>query len=148
MSMPSRTLGRFLLGAFLLLSVAPALQAQRVTTPMAQFGHNIGDDYWLATYTELTEYWQKLATESSQMVFDTIGYTAEGRPHLMAIITSPANHANLEQHKRNARRLALATDLNDDESRGPRSPWCGSTGDCTRPRSLVRLNSWRWLIRW
>ena len=58
---------------------------------MAQFGHNIGDDYWLATYTELTRYWQVLAMESPRLVLNTIGYTAEGRPHLMAIITSPAN---------------------------------------------------------
>ena len=84
---------------------------------MAQFGHNIGDDYWLATYTQLTEYWQTLATESPRMVLDTIGYTAEGRPHLMAIITSPENHANLERHKSNARRLALANDLSEQEAR-------------------------------
>ena len=108
---------RTLLGAVLLLAAAPSLQAQSVTTPMAQFGHNIGDDYWLATYTQLTEYWQELATESPRMVLDTIGYTAEGRPHLMAIITSPTNQANLEQHKRNARRLALADDLSDEEAR-------------------------------
>ena len=94
----------------------PALHAQAVTTPMAQFGHNIGDDYWLATYTQLTEYWQTLATESPRMVLDTIGYTAEGRPHLMAIITSPENHADLERHKSNSRRLALANDLSEQEA--------------------------------
>ena len=68
---------------------------------MAQFGHNIGDDYWLATYTQLTEYWQTLATESPRMVLDTIGYTAEGRPHLMAIITSPENHRNISPDPKN-----------------------------------------------
>lgn len=99
------------------LATGTALHAQNVTTPMAEFGHNIGDDYWLATYTELTAYWQKLASESPRMVLDTIGYTAEGRPHLMAIITSPANHANLEQHKTNARRLALANDISEAEAR-------------------------------
>ena len=113
----SRASIRTLLCVGFLLAATPALQAQSVTSPMAQFGHNIGDDYWLATYTQLTEYWQELATESPRMVLDTIGYTAEGRPHLMAIITSPANHANLEQHKRNARRLALADDLSDEEAR-------------------------------
>ncbi len=108
---------RTLLCAAFLAATGAALQAQNVTTPMTQFGHNIGDDYWLATYTQLTAYWQKLATESPRMVLDTIGYTAEGRPHLMAIITSAANHANLEQHKTNARRLALANDLSDEEAR-------------------------------
>ena len=117
MSKPSRTSLGILLGAAFLLAAIPGLQAQKITTPMAQLGHNIGDDYWLATYTELTAYWQVLAEESPRMVLDTIGYTAEGRPHLMAIITSPANHANLEEHKRNSRRLALATDMTDDEAR-------------------------------
>ena len=105
-----------LLCAGLLVMTGPALHAQAVTTPMAQFGHNIGDDYWLATYTQLTEYWQTLATESPRMVLDTIGYTAEGRPHLMAIITSPENHADLERHKSNSRRLALANDLSEQEA--------------------------------
>lgn len=106
-----------LFAAGLLLVAAPTLRAQNVTTPMSQFGHNIGDDYWLATYTQLTEHWKKLATESPRMLLDTIGYTAEGRPHLMAIISSPANLANLEVHKRNARRLALANDLSEAEAR-------------------------------
>ena len=116
MKKPSTVSIRTLLFAGLLAVSGPALYAQDVTTPMAQFGHNIGDDYWLATYTQMTEYWQTLATESPRMVLDTIGYTAEGRPHLMAIITSPENHANLEQHKRNARRLALAADLTDEDA--------------------------------
>ena len=34
------------------------------TTPKQQFGSNIGDDYFLANYAQLTEYWQKLARES------------------------------------------------------------------------------------
>ena len=107
-----------LLGVALTLAVAqPATAQSRVTTPMEQFGQNIGDDYWLATYTQLTAYWQKLASESGRMVLDTIGYTAEGRPHLMAIVTSPENINNLDQHKENARRLARADDLSDDEAR-------------------------------
>ena len=34
------------------------------------------------------------------MVVQEIGKTAEGRPQLMAIVTSPENHRNLARYKR------------------------------------------------
>ncbi len=33
--------------------IASPIRAQRITTPQEQFGFNIGDDYNLATYTQL-----------------------------------------------------------------------------------------------
>jgi hypothetical protein len=102
----------------LLLVAATTAQAQtRITTPMEQFGHNIGDDYWLATYTQFVSYWEKLAKESDRMVLDTIGMTAEGRPQLMAIITSPENHRNLARYKEISSRLATAEGLSDEEAK-------------------------------
>jgi len=98
-----------------MLAAAP-VQAQ-VTTPMEQFGSNIGDDYILITYSQLTDYWRKLDRESPRMVLEEIGKTAEGRPHYMAIITSPENHKNLDRYREISRRLALAEDLTEDEAR-------------------------------
>ena len=72
----------------LMLAVAAAGQSQ-ITTPKAQFGFNLGDDYQLTNYVQLTEYWKKLAQQSDRMKLVEIGTTAEGRPILMAIITSP-----------------------------------------------------------
>ena len=71
-----------------------------VTTPMEQFGHELGADYVLPKYTDLYEYWQKLALESERMAVQDIGYTEEGRPQIMAVITAPENHANLENIRR------------------------------------------------
>ena len=45
-----------------------------------------------------------------------IGKTAEGRPQLMAIITSPENLKKLDRYKEIARRLALAEGLTDDQA--------------------------------
>jgi hypothetical protein len=84
---------------------------------MEEFGHEIGDDYFLATYAQLIAYWETLAQESPRMALDTIGYTAEGRPQLMAILTSPENHANLDRFKGISGRLALAEGVTDDEAR-------------------------------
>ena len=37
-----------------------------VTSPLEQFGFNLGDDYQLANYTQLESYWTRLATESDR----------------------------------------------------------------------------------
>jgi hypothetical protein len=102
---------------FALLSAAPMAQQSRVTTPKDEFGFNFGDDYQLATYQQLAAYWQKLDRESDRMVLQEIGKTSEGRPHLMAIVTSPENHRNLARYRDISRRLALAEDLTDDQAR-------------------------------
>src|SRR5688572_15556381 len=96
---------------------AAAAGAQTVTSPKQHFGFNIGDDYQLATYTQFVDYWQKLDKESERMKVVEIGKTAEGRPQLMAIITSPDNHKRLDRYREISRRLAYAEGLDDDAAR-------------------------------
>src|SRR5262247_2149805 len=91
--------------------------APTITTPRQALGFNIGDDYRLATYTQLQAYWERLAQESPRMVLDTIGRTAEGRVQLMAIITAPENHRALARYRDIARRLARADSVTEAEAR-------------------------------
>src|SRR5690606_36052371 len=51
-----------------------------------------------------------------RMVLDTIGLTAEGRPQLMAIITSPANHRNIARYREIAEKLARAEGVDSAEA--------------------------------
>ncbi len=95
----------------------PAAAQVRVTTPKAFLGANVGDDYFLATYSQMLAYWQKIDAESDRMTLVDMGKTAEGRPQVMAIITSPENHQKLGRYKEIARRLALAEGLSDSEAR-------------------------------
>src|SRR5512132_2783424 len=88
-----------------------------ITSPRAQFGHNIGDDYFLANYGQMMDYWRKLDRESDRMKLVHIGTTAEGRPMWMAIITSPENHRKLSRYQEISRRLALAENLTDAQAR-------------------------------
>src|SRR5689334_2488065 len=90
--------------------------AAQVTTPKQALAFNLGDDYQVANYTQLEEYWKKLATESDRMKLVDIGATAEGRRQVMAIVSSPENIRNLDRFKDTARRLALAEGLTDDEA--------------------------------
>ena len=105
------------LGAVLLTAASAAAQSATVTTPKQQFGFSIGDDYQLANYTQLVEYWHKLDKEADRMKVVEIGKTAEGRPQLMAIITSPENHKKLDRYKQISGQLALAEGLTDEQAR-------------------------------
>src|SRR3954447_479329 len=102
-------------------TAAPPAPAQRaaasLTTPMAEWGHNIGDDHFLANYQQLVTYWKKLEKESNRIHLVDIGKSSEGRPMMMAIITSPANYQKLAQYKSIASRLANAEGLTDDQAR-------------------------------
>src|SRR5687768_6642975 len=91
--------------------------AGRITSPQEEFGFAYGTDYRLANYQRMSAYWRKLDQESDRLVIRDIGPTAEGRRQLMGIVTSPANHRNLERYKEISRRLALAEGLTDDQAR-------------------------------
>ena len=100
----------------LVLAISASSAAQGITSPKQQFGFNIGDDYQLVTYDQFVEYWHKLDKESDRMKVVEIGKTAEGRPQLMAIITSPENFKKLDRYKEISRRLATVDGLTDEQA--------------------------------
>ncbi|MCX6552968.1 MAG: M14 family metallopeptidase [Acidobacteria bacterium] len=100
--------------------LAPAVQTQgRITPPQFTVGaktYTAGDDYFLANYTQLREYFGKLAQESDRFKLVEIGKTAEGKPMIMAIITSAENHKKLARYKEIVQKLARADGLTEDEA--------------------------------
>jgi hypothetical protein len=88
-----------------------------VTAPKAAFGFDLGDDYRLANYTQIAAYWRTLDRESDRISVVEYGTSSEGRPMLMAIVTSPGNHRDLQKYRDIARRLALADGLTDQQAR-------------------------------
>jgi len=114
-----RTLWSTLAASVLALAFVIAATAQtprHLTTPKEALGFDVGDDYQLATYTQLTAWWKKLAAESDRMKLVEMGKTEEGRPQWMAIITSPENQKKLEHYKEISQKLAHAEGLTDDEA--------------------------------
>ncbi|HLG05812.1 MAG TPA: M14 family metallopeptidase, partial [Gemmatimonadales bacterium] len=108
----------YLLALGSLAATPAALPSQGpVTSPRQEFGHDLGDDYFLANYRQISAYWRKLERESDRIVVREIGKTAEGRSHLMAIVTAPENHRNLARYQEISRRLAQAEGLTDEEAR-------------------------------
>ena len=124
----------------------------RITSPKEEFGFNFGDDYQLATYQQLAAYWQKLDRESDRMVLQEIGKTSEGRPHLMAIVTSPENHKNLARYQATShagsRSPRGSPTIRRARSRAKARPSSGSTAACTPARCSARSSSARWSTRW
>jgi hypothetical protein len=101
----------------ILSSVAASVVDQsKVTSPKEQLGFNFGDDYQLANYAQLTDYWKKLAGQSDRMKLVDIGKSAEGRTIIMAIITAPENQRKLEHYRDIAKQLATAEGLNDNQA--------------------------------
>jgi hypothetical protein len=110
----------FILAALLLVPAPQASTqsaAAAITSPREQFGSAIGDDYFLATYSQLEAYWKKLDQQSDRMQLVDIGRTEEGRPQWMAIISAPENLKQLDRYRAISRRLALADGLTDDQAR-------------------------------
>src|SRR5437867_571447 len=109
---------RSALGLFVILITATTLQAQnRITNPKEHFGNNIGDDYFLANYTQYEAYLKKLDQESDRLQVFDMGKSSEGRTMHLGIITAPANFRNLARYKEISRRLALAEDLTDEQAK-------------------------------
>ena len=100
-------------------SVAPlhAQAAPNITTPKQAIGFNLGDDYMMASYTQLETLWKKWDSESDRMTLVSIGQTEEGRPQYMAIITSPENQKHLDRYRQIAAQLAHAEGLTDEQAR-------------------------------
>ena len=90
-------LRRLMTALAVVLSLSPSLVAQSVPTPREHFGFAIGDDRRLANWDALTSYYEELAERSQRVVLDTLGSATAGSPFLMLTITSPANHARLEE---------------------------------------------------
>lgn len=98
---------RRLLCAFAAMAlVAPPLPAQVVPTPREHFGFNIGADRKLANWDQLTAYFERVAEASPRVTVDTLGPSTIGQPFLMLTITSPANHARLQELRQIQEKLA------------------------------------------
>ena len=88
-------------------------QNTAVPTPISVLGHQPGEDYYLANYEEEIQYFHALAAHSDRIRMFTVGKTTEGRNIEVAVISSPANLARLDEWKADTKRLSMAEGLDD-----------------------------------
>ena len=91
--------------AALFLASAPAT-GQDVPAPRQHFGFDVGEDRKLADWDQLTSYYEAVAQSSPRVSVDTLGTTTKGRPFVMLTITSPENHARLDELREIQMKLA------------------------------------------
>lgn len=96
---------------------ATAAPARALTTPLEAFGHEVGADYRLITYSQFERYLHTLAGQSDRMKLVEIGKSSEGRTQYLSIVSSPANLANIDRYQEIARRLAKAEGVSEAEAR-------------------------------
>src|SRR5688572_16271860 len=99
------------------LTAATAAAQGQLPTPESVLGHTVGADYKLANYTESIRYFERLDAASDRMQLVKVGQTSTGRDWTLAVISSPANLANLDRLRTIAQRLAHPSGLSDTEAR-------------------------------
>src|SRR5215472_4692915 len=81
-------------------------RAAGVPTPDSVFGFAPGADYRLATYEQSVAYFKALAAASPYMKLFEAGKTTQGRTMYFALISTPANLANIDRYRVIWQRLA------------------------------------------
>jgi hypothetical protein len=78
--------------------------AQPVPTPEEFLGYKMGERF--TPHDRILDYFEELTKRSKLVTMQTIGETYEGRPLVLATLTSERNHARLDDIRRNAATLA------------------------------------------
>jgi hypothetical protein len=69
--------------------------SEQIPGPQDVIGHRIGERHTLPH--QVVDYFRAIAPMSNRVTLHEYGRTYEGRPLIYAIVTSPANHARIEQ---------------------------------------------------
>ena len=91
-----------------LLAASVGFAQPKITPQKDLIGFTIGDDYHMASYTQISTLLKKWGEESDRLKVVSIGNTEEGRPQYMAIISSPANMRKLDHWKEISQKMARA----------------------------------------
>jgi zinc carboxypeptidase len=92
--------------AAVLALLAPVAASAAVPTPEAFLGRKPGEDRYLAPWPRVVAYLQAVDTASDRVAIESAGTSTLGNDMPVVIVTSPANHANLDRYREIARRLA------------------------------------------
>ena len=89
---------------------------QKLPSPEDFFGFQVGADYRLLNYKQAVEYWKKLDELSGRIKIFEYGKTSEGRPMIMAAVSSEDNLTKLDHYKNISKRLSLVRELSEEEA--------------------------------
>ena len=114
MKIPNRSYSLFYT-LFILLIIFNTNSTAQVPHPSDVFGFTPGDDYKLATYDQMLEYYKQLDAASDRVQMREIGTSVLGKPLLLLFISSAENMQHLERWRSIAEQLARAR-IDEDTS--------------------------------
>src|SRR5688572_18533810 len=106
-----------LLGAASLALLTSGNAAAQIPSPREHLGFEIGADRQLADWGQIVGYFSRLAAASPEVELDTLGPTTQGRPLILATITSAENIRKIESIRAAQRRLADPRSLSEADER-------------------------------
>jgi len=86
-------------------SAAPG-GASGIATPSQHLGRELGADFTLTDWGEVSSYFRHLGERSPRVRTEHVGTTTEGRPFLLSILSNEENLARLEELRSHAATLA------------------------------------------
>ncbi|MDX1746063.1 MAG: M14 family zinc carboxypeptidase, partial [Halobacteriales archaeon] len=101
---------RAILPALLVTWMGLAAPSAAQPVPADVIGFAPGEDYTLASYGPIAEYFELLAASTDRMILEGIGQSTRGEPMYVAVISSPENLARLDRDTQITRTLAYARD--------------------------------------
>lgn len=99
-------------------SLSSSPRQSGLASPESVLGFAPAADRRLASWTQITDYFQRLDKQSSRLTVETLGTTTQGRPFIVAYISSPANIRDLSSLREINHRLAdprLIHDSNEQQ---------------------------------
>jgi hypothetical protein len=99
------TRGIALLVALILLA-QNLVSAADVPSPAKVLGFRPGDDFRLAAWPQVVDYFKQVDAASDRVVVCELGRTTENRPYLVAIVSSPDTIARLDHYRDLQHRVA------------------------------------------
>ena len=93
-----------------------APRSDGIPAPGAVIGFTPGEDYKLAWWQQIADYFKRLDRASDRVILQELGKTTLGRPFLLAVISSPANLARLDRFKEIQRKLADPRQFNSNDA--------------------------------
>jgi len=93
-----------------------AVLGQEIPAPEEFFGFSVGADYHLLSYEQAVQYWKKLDELSGRIKLFEYGKSSDGRPMILAAVSSEGNISRLDHNKEISKRLSLVRGLIEEEA--------------------------------
>ena len=94
-----------------------AVAAAQIPSPKDVLGFHPTDDKTFASWAQITEYFGRLDKASNRVAVKEIGKTTNGKPLIVAFISSPDNIRNLEKYRRISAQLADPRTISSEAER-------------------------------